>query len=70
MEDHIKAYNDGDLMFEGKVKDFLVEQEDEGYLEDKINNRQSDVIEEKGTLNGDWKFIITEEKIKWMKLKF
>lgn len=64
MEDHIKAYNDGDLMFEGTVIDFLVEQEDEGLLEAMINNRQSDVVEEKGTLNGDWKLVITEEEIK------
>lgn len=59
--EYIKAYNDNELIFEGTVPDFLISQDDgkDGYLAYIIENRTSNIIEEKDTINGNWKFVIS-----------
>ncbi|PAV30230.1 hypothetical protein CIL05_07115 [Virgibacillus profundi] len=57
--EHIQAYNDNELIFEGEVGEFLKLQNDsDGFLEYIIESRTDDIIEFPETINGDWKFII------------
>lgn len=60
VQEYIKAYNDDRLVVDGKVEDFLIYLQDEGYYEKLIKERASDTIILNDTPDGNWRLVLSQ----------